>query len=140
MKGAAGMEERALLAVFFGKNTRSGALFDQIMERLQAEFPGLHVLKVGKTMINLGDSRTFFYISLPRQAARRNEALLISLGLDRPIQSPRIRDVSQPYPGRWTHHILIGGAEELDEELLSWLRQAEAFALSKRKPSRLLGK
>ena len=91
-------------------------------------------------MINLGDSRTFFYISLPRQAARRNEALLISLGLDRPIQSPRIRDVSQPYPGRWTHHILIGSAEELDEELLSWLRQAEAFALSKRKSSRLLEK
>ena len=108
------MEEQALLAIFFGNNTRSAVLFNQIMERLRAEFPGLHVLNVGKTMINLGDSRTFFYISLPRQAA--------------------------PYPGRWTHHILIGSAGELDEELLSWLRQAEAFALSKRKPSRLLGK
>ena len=38
----------------------------------------------------------------------------------------------EPYPGRWTNHILVTRPEELDGELMEWLREAQDFALSKR--------
>ena len=37
----------------------------------------------------------------------------------------------EPYPNRWTHHVLIGTVEEIDDELLSWIEEAAAFAQSK---------
>ena len=36
-------------------------------------------------------------------------------------------------PGRWTVHIVIGKKEEIDEELLNWVRAAWIFAESKGK-------
>ena len=38
----------------------------------------------------------------------------------------------EPYPGRWTNHILITRPEEVDVELMEWLREAHNFALRKR--------
>ena len=37
----------------------------------------------------------------------------------------------EPYPGRWTVHIVIGSEAEIDEELLNWLQQAYDFAEKK---------
>ena len=46
--------------------------------------------------------------------------------------SPRVAAASEPYPGRWTHHILVTEAGQIDEELMGWLREAWDFAESKR--------
>ena len=35
---------------------------------------------------------------------------------------------AEPYPNRWTHHVMIGAGEELDEELLGWIGEAAGFA------------
>lgn len=37
----------------------------------------------------------------------------------------------EPYPGRWTHHILIDAPDQIDAQLLAWLQAAHAFALVK---------
>ena len=37
----------------------------------------------------------------------------------------------EPYPGRWTHHILVRTPEEIDGELLAWIDEAYAFANAK---------
>ena len=37
---------------------------------------------------------------------------------------------TEPYPNRWTHHVMIGSAEEIDQELLGWLWEAAQFAAS----------
>ncbi|MFR3664996.1 DUF5655 domain-containing protein [Flintibacter sp.] len=33
---------------------------------------------------------------------------------------------------RWTHHVLVTEADQIDEELMGWLREAWDFAESKR--------
>lgn len=38
---------------------------------------------------------------------------------------------TEPYPNRWTHHILISDTEEIDEELLGWIKEAADFSNSK---------
>ena len=37
----------------------------------------------------------------------------------------------EPYPGRWTHHIVVSGLEEIDDELMGWVKEAAAFAAAK---------
>ena len=46
--------------------------------------------------------------------------------------SPRVVAASEPYPGRWNHHVLVTEADQIDEELMGWLREAWDFAESKR--------
>ena len=53
--------------------------------------------------------------------------LVLTLGLPYPLESPRIAPKTEVRPGRWTHHIVLGGPEELDAELLDWLRQTYEF-------------
>ena len=54
------------------------------------------------------------------------------MGLHRRLDSPRVAVAVEPYPGRWTHHILLTAAEEADGELMDWLAEARDFAVSKR--------
>ena len=63
---------------------------------------------------------------------RDSAYITITLGLNRRGGSPRIDQASEPYPGRWTHHLVIGSAEEIDDELMAWVREAYSFAAAKR--------
>lgn len=38
----------------------------------------------------------------------------------------------EPYPGRWTHHVLVSGTEEIDDELMGWVKEAAVFSAGKR--------
>ncbi|WP_418232505.1 DUF5655 domain-containing protein [Butyricicoccus sp.] len=38
---------------------------------------------------------------------------------------------TEPYPGRWTTHIVISSPSELDDELFDWVEQAFYFAQAK---------
>ena len=40
------------------------------------------------------------------------------------VEDPRIVEAVQPYPGRWTLHTLIASVEDVDEQLIEWLREA----------------
>ena len=47
------------------------------------------------------------------------------------MESPRIDAAVEPYPNRWTHHVLVQGMEEIDEELMGWVKEAALFAAGK---------
>ncbi|MDE6880134.1 MAG: hypothetical protein K2P20_02115, partial [Oscillospiraceae bacterium] len=38
----------------------------------------------------------------------------------------------EPYPNRWTHHVLVASAEEINGELMGWVKEAAAFSRGKR--------
>ena len=46
-------------------------------------------------------------------------------------ESARIDVATEPYPSRWTHHVMIGTEDEIDGELLSWIVESAAFAAYK---------
>ena len=56
---------------------------------------------------------------------------MVTVGLARKVESPRIAVATEPYPGRWTHHIVVAGPEEIDDELMGWVKEAAAFAAAK---------
>ena len=53
--------------------------------------------------------------------------LVVSFAADRRIDHQRIVSVAEPYPHRWTHHVLVTCPEDIDKRLLDWVEQAYIF-------------
>ena len=47
-------------------------------------------------------------------------------------EPPRVDAAVEPYPNRWTHHILVSSIDEIDDELLSWIKETSDFSANKR--------
>lgn len=89
--------------------------------------------KVGRTQISLRNRYVFAAVSLPWRKVKGwpEEYLLVSLGLSYHKESPRVAVATEPYLNRWTHHILLTTANEVDAELLDWAEEACQFAMVK---------
>lgn len=89
--------------------------------------------KVSRTQISLRNRYVFAAVSLPWRKVKGwpEEYLLVSLGLSYHKKSPRVAVATEPYPNRWTHHILLTTPKEVDAELLDWTEEAYRFALIK---------
>lgn len=119
---------------FFREKPEALPLYEAFAGRLLAELEGVNI-KTQKTQITFTNPRVFSAVSfLPARRAkdRPDPYITITLGLNRRESSPRIDQASEPYPGRWTHHLVIGSEAEIDDELMAWVREAYDFAAAKR--------
>lgn len=126
------MEQDVLF--FFQKHPEALPIYRAFEERVLAELEGVSI-KVQKTQITFSNRRVFAAVSfLPARRAkdRPDPYITVTLGLHRRLDSPRVDQASEPYPGRWTHHLVIGSEKEIDGELMAWVREAYDFAASKR--------
>ena len=57
--------------------------------------------------------------------------LLVSFGLSHRSGHPRVASCVEAYPGRWTHHVVVTRAEELDGELMALIDEAYRFSMVK---------
>ena len=109
------------------------ALYEALFRRMDGAFPE-GTVKVQKSQISFYGRHLFAAASLP--VRRRKDwpkmCLMVTVGLPYRLDSPRVVAASEPYPGRWTHHVLVTEADQIDEELMGWLREAWNFAESKR--------
>lgn len=116
--------------LFFEGHQDAFDLFETFEEYLYNTFPVIRK-RVQKTQISFSNRYIFACISfarVKRKAELPKGYLIISIGLPAPLNSKRIAAKSEPYPGRWTHHIVISSPEELDEELTSWIHEAYHYA------------
>lgn len=119
---------------FFNQHRPALPLYEAFETRLLSELEGV-IIQPQKSQITLKNRRVFGAVSfLPARKAkdRPDPYITITLGLNRREPSSRIDQAVEPYPGRWTHHLVIGSVEEIDDELMSWTREAYDFAASKR--------
>ena len=118
---------------FFEKAPGALPLYQTLEQKLQEILPGM-TRKVGKSQISFYGRHLFAAASLP--VRRRKDwpkmCLMVTVGLPYRLDSPRVVAASEPYPGRWTHLVLVTEADQIDEELMGWLREAWDFAESKR--------
>ena len=118
---------------FFDGHPEELALYEALFRAVEAAFPEGSV-RVQKTQISFYGRHLFAAASLP--VRRRKDwpkiCLVVTVGLSCRLDSPRVAVASEPYPGRWTHHILVTEAGQIDEELMGWLQEAWDFAESKR--------
>ena len=119
--------------LFFDGHEAAWDLYQAFETLLVHSFPVVN-RRVQKTQITFFNRHVFACVSfarVKRKAELPEGYLVITLGLPEPLASARIAVKTEPYPGRWTHHIVVSKPEELDAELLSWVREAYAFADAK---------
>ncbi len=115
---------------FFYRNQRSLPLYQVFEDKLFERFPE-SLRRVQKTQISFYNRHFFACASLTlvrRKSEMPDPYLVITLGLPYPLENERVAVKCEPYPGRWTTHIVIDSVEEIDEQLLGWLKEAYEFA------------
>jgi len=119
--------------MFFNEHPKAVPLYDCLEETIFGVFPVVNK-RVRKTQISFSNRHIFLCVSFAR-VKRRSELpdpfLVVTLGLPYPLESERVAVKTEPYPGRWTTHLVVGNTDEINEELLTWIRQAYDFADSK---------
>ncbi len=119
---------------FFFVRPQSFALYAALEERILAEYPSARTT-VHKTQINFEEKRSFAIVWLPlrRMKNKPEEAIMLTFGLAYKLDHPRIEQAVEVRPNRWTHHMVLGSAQEVDEELMGFLRESYDFSM---RPSR----
>ena len=119
---------------FFSHRMEALPLYEKLEEHILEEIPDAKV-KVAKTQISFSTKRGFAFVSFNpcRRAKERPAAwMTVSFGLGYRKEAERVDVATEPYPGRWTHHVMVGSTAEIDEELLGWIKEAADFSASKR--------
>ena len=111
--------------LFFAGKPEEQALYALFRSRLLTEVGEAHI-KVSKTQITFSGKYGFAFVSHPRR--KKDQGILVSFGLFHRQESDRIQYASEPYPNRWTHHMLVQTPEEIDDELMGWIQEAHDFA------------
>lgn len=125
------MDENTLL--FFQQNMQALPLYERLHARILSEIPAVKV-KVQKSQISFYNRHMFACVSFAkvrRAKERPPHYIVITFGLDHRLDSPRIDVATEPYPSRWTHHVLISTPGEIDNELMRWIHEASTFAALK---------
>lgn len=115
---------------FFDAKPAALPVYEALREAILERIPDIRI-EVKKTQISFFNRRMFAAVSFTpvRKAKDRPDPFLtITFGLPYRKESTRIDAATEPYPNRWTHHVMIGTKEEIDDELLSWIIEAANFA------------
>ena len=118
---------------YFDQKPQEAALYEALFQRLCDAVPDASV-KVQKSQISFYGRHLFAAASIPvrRKKSWPEHCLLVTFGLAFRLDSPRIAVAVEPYPNRWTHHILLTKEEEIDRQLLNWLDEAYQCSQQKR--------
>jgi len=121
--------------MFFDDHPAAFPLYGLFAGKLFERFPSTS-MRVQKTQITFSNRYVYACVSFARvkkKAALPDPYLVITLGLSYPLDSNRVAVKTEPYPGRWTTHLVIGSISELDDELFAWVKQAYEFAENRRR-------
>ncbi|MFQ6013500.1 MAG: DUF5655 domain-containing protein [Thermoplasmata archaeon] len=116
---------------FRGKPERLRGVFRRMLEAL--EEGGTARVDAVKSAINLADRFHFAMVYVQR------DGLKVEFGLGRELEGPRILRTQRLAPNLVLHFVKVSQEEEVDDQLLGWLKEAqaaEAGPLSSRRGSR----
>jgi hypothetical protein len=108
---------------FFADQPLGLAAFDRVVEMLAPV--GTVEVRVSKSQVAFRRKRGFAYLWLPgRYLSRPGADVVLSIALGRHVESSRWKQVVEPAPGQWMHHLEITNVSDLDDDVSQWLREA----------------
>jgi len=117
---------------FFAVDTYEQRIFDLLLVSLRRRYPSTET-EVQKTDVALQEGgRPFAYVWVPgvrRIPGRPLHYVIVSFGLNRCIDDPRMTEVTQSYPGRWMHHVVVAEPADIDDTLIGWLTAARNWKI-----------
>ena len=114
---------------FFDKHMDALPLYEAFENKVMQEIENVRI-RVQKSQISFYNKHLFACVSFAK-IRKKDTALpyiVVTIGLSHRLDSPRIEIATEPYPNRWTHHLLISDTKEIDDELLSWVKEAAVFS------------
>jgi len=112
--------------MFFEGKRAAFSLYEALRSAVLTQI-GAQRIEARKTQISFKNDHLFAAVSfLPvRRAAERPPVFItLTFGLGYRLDSPRVDAAVEARPGRWTHHVLIGDAAQIDAELLGWIAES----------------
>ena len=106
---------------FFQGYEASRQLFDALRDAIDAIGPA--ELRVTKSQIAFRRRAAFAWAWLPARYLRGRVApLVLTLSFRHRDASPRWKEIVEPAPGRFTHHLELYAVTDIDDEVRDWLR------------------
>ena len=111
------------LEEFFVGYTKARQLFEALYR--SATVMGPITLRVTKSQIAFQRRRAFAWVWIPAKYLRGKTApLVLTLSFRRRDESPRWKEIVEPRPGYFTHHVELRLVKEIDAEIRQWLWEA----------------
>ncbi len=115
------------LEEFFAGQDQSRQLFEAVQQAIESIGPA--ELRISKSQVSFRRRIAFAWVWLPGQYLRRKSApLVLTLSFRHRDESPRWKEIVEPTPGRFTHHLELYSAADVDNEVHRWLQAAWAAA------------
>ncbi|HEX6207730.1 MAG TPA: DUF5655 domain-containing protein [Actinomycetota bacterium] len=93
--------------------------------RRTVEATGPATIGVSRSEVAFRRRRGFAWLWMPGRWLRDPAAeVVLSFALPRRDRSPRLKEVVEPRPGLWMHHLEVHDPDEMDDEVSEWLREA----------------
>jgi hypothetical protein len=109
---------------FLESNETSQALLNSVQAII--EDTGEATMRTTKSQIAFRRKRNFAWLWIPAQYLKRAglAPLVLTLTLSYRDLSPRWKEIVEPSPGKFTHHLELWDLREVDAEVETWLRKA----------------
>jgi hypothetical protein len=112
---------------YFEDREESRSIFDVV--RAAVTEAGPSEMRVTKSQISFRRRRAFAWVWIPEKYLHRKSApLVLTLSLTPRDPSPRWKEIVEPYPGRFTHHLELMSPKDVDGEVRGWIRRAWSTA------------
>lgn len=113
---------------FLGSDVAAQAIFRAVDAAVTARCAPAD-RRVSKSQIGFYRTHPFAAVWRPGQYLGGDRPpLVLSVFLRRRDASPRWKEVVEPAPGRFTHHLELHLPREVDDEVAAWLEEAWASA------------
>lgn len=115
---------------FFDKHPDALPLYETFEDEVRDIVSDVRI-KVQKTQISFYNKHMFACVSFARVRKKKDcpeNFIVVTISLNHKLESPRMDIATEPYPNRWTHHLLISDMSEIDEKLMGWVEEAAEFA------------
>lgn len=121
-----GLSEESTPEEVFSGSPGGLELFRAVEQLLATPTPA--AIRATKSQVAFRAQRGFAYLWWPGRYVRSSVPAVLSIALPRRVESPRFKEVAHPSPGVWMHHLELHAVDDLDGEVLDWLREARANA------------
>lgn len=114
---------------FFKGYKESRRLFDALVSVIKTIGPA--ELRVTKSQVAFRRNKNFARVWVPGKYLHGKTApLVLTLSLSKRDTSARWKEIVEPSPGRFTHHLELYSVSDIDSEVRDWLRDAWTTANS----------
>jgi len=118
-----GFSRPVTLDQFFEGYERSRFLFDALVRGIHEV--GVYELRITKSQIAFRRRKNFAWIWIPgRYLGTNRTPLVISLSFTRRDGSTRWKEIAEPVPGKFIHHLELYSNEDIDDELIQWYMES----------------